>query len=368
MIPREVFEESLLHFLAPVRRHLEDPTVSEIMINGPDQVFIERKGMLQKTDDRFPTSESLVSALRNAAQFVGKHIDEDYPIVEAHLPDGSRLQGVLPPLASSGPYLCIRRFFQTSLTRERLIASGTVSEEAAEALAAMVAGKCNILVSGGTGTGKTSMLNWLTSYVPRGERVGVIEDTKEVQVLHEHVFQMTSRPANQDGRGAVTIRDLFRASLRMRPDRIIVGEIRGGEAIDIVQAMVSGHGGCLATLHASHPRDSLTRLETMALTSDVEIPLTALRLQIASGVDAIVQVSRRRDGQRVITHISEVLGYNMAESRYEVQDLFHRVYESAEDGGRLVSTGITPRFAEHMEEHGATWPLQELTNVKGKPS
>jgi pilus assembly protein CpaF len=368
MIPREVFEETLLHFLAPVRRHLVDPTVSEIMINGPDQVFIERRGMLQKTEDRFATSEALVAVLRNAAQFVGKHIDEDYPIVEAHLPDGSRLQGVLPPLASSGPYLCIRRFFQTSLTRERLIASGTVSEDAAEALAAMVAGKCNILVSGGTGTGKTSMLNWLTSYVPKGERVGVIEDTKEVQVLHEHVFQMTSRPADADGRGAVTIRDLFRASLRMRPDRIIVGEIRGGEALDIVQAMVSGHGGCLATLHASHPRDTMTRLETMALTSDVEIPLTALRLQIASGVDAIVQLSRRRDGQRVVTHISEVLGYNMAESRYEIQDLFHRVYEGAEDGGRLVSTGVTPRFAEHMEEHGALWPLNEPTNVKGRPS
>jgi pilus assembly protein CpaF len=249
-----------------------------------------------------------------------------------------------------------------------LIASGTVSEDAAEALAAMVAGKCNILVSGGTGTGKTSMLNWLTSYVPKGERVGVIEDTKEVQVLHEHVFQMTSRPADADGRGAVTIRDLFRASLRMRPDRIIVGEIRGGEALDIVQAMVSGHGGCLATLHASHPRDTMTRLETMALTSDVEIPLTALRLQIASGVDAIVQLSRRRDGQRVITHISEVLGYNMAESRYEIQDLFHRVYENSEDGGRLVSTGVVPRFAEHMEEHGSLWPLNEPTNVKGRPS
>jgi pilus assembly protein CpaF len=368
MIPREVFEETLLHFLAPVRRHLQDPTVSEIMINGPEQVYIERRGLLQKTEDRFQNADALISVLRNAAQFVGKHIDEDYPIIEAHLPDGSRLQGVLPPLATSGPYLCIRRFFQTSLTRERLIASGTVSDDAAEALAAMVAGKCNILVSGGTGTGKTSMLNWLTSYVPRGERVGVIEDTKEVQVMHEHVFQMTSRPANQDGRGAIGIRDLFRASLRMRPDRIIVGEIRGGEALDIVQAMVSGHGGCLATLHASHPRDSLTRLETMALTSDVEIPLTALRLQIASGVDAIVQVSRRRDGQRVVTHISEVLGYNAEQSRYEIQDLFHRVYENADDGGRLVRTGITPRFAEHMEEHGAVWPFSELTQVKGRPS
>src|SRR5262245_48603525 len=217
MIPREVFEESLLHFLGPVRRHLEDATVSEVMINGPDQVFIERGGILQKTRDRFDGPDSLVTVLRNAAQFVGKHIDEEYPIVEAHLPDGSRLQGVLPPLANNGPFICIRRFFQSSLTRERLIASGTVTEEAAQALEAMVKGKANVLVAGGTGTGKTSMLNWLTSFVPPGERLGIIEDTKEVQVRHEHTFQMTSRPADQDGRGAVTIRDLFRASLRMRP-------------------------------------------------------------------------------------------------------------------------------------------------------
>jgi pilus assembly protein CpaF len=364
MIPREVFEESLLHFLGPVRRHLEDATVSEVMINGPDQVFIERGGILQKTRDRFDGPDSLITVLRNAAQFVGKHIDEEYPIVEAHLPDGSRLQGVLPPLANNGPFICIRRFFQSSLTRERLIASGTVTEEAALALEAMVKGKANVLVAGGTGTGKTSMLNWLTSFVSPGERIGIIEDTKEVQVRHEHVFQMTSRPADQDGRGAVTIRDLFRASLRMRPDRIIVGEIRGGEALDIVQAMVSGHGGCLATLHASHPRDTLTRLETMAMMSDIEMPLTALRLQIASGVNAIVQVSRRRDGKRVITHISEVLGYNAEQSRYEIQDLFTRDYRDADDGGTLLRTGVTPQFAEVLEEHGVPWPFEELTDAR----
>ncbi len=359
MIPREVFEESLLYFLEPVRRHLEDPTVSEVMINGPSQVFIERSGMLQKTNDRFDSDESLFAVLRSAAQFVGKHIDEDFPILEAHLPDGSRLQGVLPPLVSSGPYLCIRRMFHGSLTRERLIQSGTISEEAVEALCAMVAGKANIIISGGTGTGKTSMLNWLTSFVPQGERIGVIEDTKEVKVLHEHVFQLTSRPANQDGRGAVSIRDLFRATLRMRPDRIIVGEIRGGEALDIIQAMVSGHGGCLATLHASHPRDALTRLETMALASDVQLPLTALRLQLASGVDAILQVSRRRDGRRVVTHISEVLDYDLEHAKYQIRDLFTRVYKDADDGGTLVRTGQRPRFAEHLEEHGASWPFDE---------
>lgn len=359
MIPRSVFEQSLLHLLSPVRAFLEDPAVSEVLINGPGQIFVERRGVLELTQARFDSEDALLAVLRNAAQFAGKHIDHDNPILESRLPDGSRLSGVLPPLATGGPYLCIRRFFQTSLTREGLIQSGTLTAEAVTALAAMVRGKLNVIIAGGTGTGKTSILNWLTGFVPDGERVGVIEDAQEVQPQHGHVFQLAARQADEDGRGAVSIRDLFRASLRMRPDRVIVGEIRGGEALDMVQAMVSGHGGCLATLHASHPRDVLTRLETMAMSSDIAMPLTALRLQIGSGVDAIVQLSRQRDGRRVVTHIAEVMDYDANAGRYELQELFSRQFDeaNANHGGVLLRTGAQPRFAERLLEHGARWPF-----------
>lgn len=356
MIPRSIFEQSLLHLLAPVRGYLEDPAVSELLINGPDQIFVERHGVLERTSARFDGEEALLAILRNAAQFAGKHVDQDNPILESRLPDGSRLSGVLPPLATSGPYLCIRRFFQTRLSGEGLVNAGTLTEDAVGALAAMVRGKLNIIVAGGTGTGKTSLLNWLTGFVPDGERVGVIEDAQEVQPQHGHVFQLAARQADEDGRGAVSIRDLFRASLRMRPDRVIVGEIRGGEALDMVQAMVSGHGGCLATLHASHPRDVLTRLETMAMASDIQLPLTALRLQIGSGVDAIVQLSRRRDGRRVVTHIAEVIDYDANAGRYALQELFCREYGDSNEGA-LIRTEVPPRFAERMIEHGARWPF-----------
>ncbi|HKU41283.1 MAG TPA: ATPase, T2SS/T4P/T4SS family [Polyangiales bacterium] len=359
MIPRSVYERSLLHLLAPVRAFLEDDSVSEVLINGPNQIFVERRGVLERTDARFDGEEALLAVLRNAAQFAGKHIDAESPILESRLPDGSRLSGVLPPLATSGPYLCIRRFFQTRLTSEGLVCSGTLTEQAVAALSAMVRGKLNIVVAGGTGTGKTSLLNWLTGFVPDGERVGVIEDAEEVQPQHGHVFQLAARQADEDGRGAVSIRDLFRASLRMRPDRVIVGEIRGGEALDMVQAMVSGHGGCLATLHASHPRDVLTRLETMAMASDIALPLTALRLQIGSGVDAIVQLSRQRSGRRVVTHIVEVLDYDANAGSYELRDLFCRAYGENENEGGLVRTGAAPRFAERLIEHGARWPWSE---------
>jgi pilus assembly protein CpaF len=358
MIPRSIFEQSLLHLLHPVRAYLEDPAVSEVLINGPRQIFIERSGRLELTPTQFDDDEALLSVLRNAAQFAGKHVDQDNPILESRLPDGSRLSGVLPPLATSGPYLCIRRFSQTSLTREGLVKNGTLTEEAVTALSAMVRGKLNIIVAGGTGTGKTSLLNWLTGFVPDGERVGVIEDAQEIQPQHGHVFQLAARQADEDGRGAVSIRDLFRASLRMRPDRVIVGEIRGGEALDMVQAMVSGHGGCLATLHASHPRDVLTRLETMAMSSDIQMPLTALRLQIGSGVDAILQLSRQRDGRRVVTHIAEVMDYDANAGRYELRELFCREYGEAGDGA-LTRTGVEPRFADRMLEHGARWPFAQ---------
>ncbi len=360
MIPREVYEETLLQFFAPIRAYLDDPKVSEIMINGPSQVFIEKGGQLHLTDAKFDGRDALISVLRNVAQFVGKYADEERPILEARLPDGSRVQAVLPPAAPDGPYISIRRFFKETLTIERLMGFGALTEDAAAALQAFVVAKLNIIIAGGTGSGKTSMLNALSSYVPEGERVVVIEDSQEVQLQRQHVVQMEARPPDPRGRGGVSIRDLFRATLRMRPDRLVIGEIRGGEALDIVQAMTSGHGGCMGTLHATYPRDTLTRLETMCMMSDIEMPLVAMRSQIGSGVNLVVQVSRLQDGSRKITHITEVLGFDLEAARYQLQDIFVRNYEGMGPGGEIVSdlspTGIMPQCMEQLREHGVDLP------------
>ncbi|HEY1692551.1 MAG TPA: CpaF family protein [Polyangiaceae bacterium] len=360
MIPREVFAETLLQFLGPVRAYLEDPTVTDIMINGPDQVFIERQGRIERTDARFESREALAAALRNAAQFAGKHVDEERPILEGRLPDGSRIEAILPPAAPDGPHVAIRRFFRETLTVERLIRLGSLTEDAASALHAIVASKLNVVVAGGTGSGKTSMLNALASYVPAGERVVVIEDSRELQLQRDHVVQLEARPPDAKGRGTVTIRDLFRATLRLRPDRIVVGEIRGGEALDLVQAMTSGHGGCLTTLHATYPRDTLTRLETMAMMSDLNMPLVAIRLQIASAIQFIVQTARMQDGTRKVTHISEVQGFELETSRYHVQDVFVRRYDRPGAGGEtkstLVPTGVLPATLPLIHEHGFELP------------
>jgi pilus assembly protein CpaF len=372
VIPKRVFAESVLQFLGPVAHYLADPEVSEVMINGPDQIYVERGGQLELTDASFESEETIVAALRNIAQSCGKQVDEFNPILEATLPDGSRVQGVLRPLATSGPYVAIRRFFQSRLTMENLIASGSLSPLSAEVLSAMVEGKLNVMISGGTGTGKTSLLNMLTTCVPEGERIGVLEDSKEVQVQRPHVFQLESRKGNEEaGLEAISIRELFRASLRMRPDRLIIGEIRGGEALDIVQAMVSGHGGCMGTLHASSPDEALMRLETMAMMSDVQMPLVALRVQIGAGIDAIVQVSRERSGRRVVTHISEVAGYDARDDSYRVRHLFHRNYDA--DAGEhdlhpLVPTGVYPHFAERMLEHGVRLPPEFERQVQREPA
>ncbi len=359
MIPKQVFAESILQFLSPVADYLADPQVSEVLINGPRQVYVERAGKLELTTAAFASEEAVVAALRNIGQACGKLVDQFNPILEATLPDGSRVQGVLRPLATSGPYVAIRRFFQARLSLEHLIQSGSLSALAAEALHAMVEGKLNLMIAGGTGSGKTSLLNLLTSSVPETERIGVLEDSKEVQVQRPHVFQLEARQANEAaGIERVTIRELFRASLRMRPDRLIIGEIRGAEALDIVQAMVSGHGGCMGTLHASSPAEALMRLETMAMMSDVQMPLRALRFQIGAGIDAIVQVSRERDGRRVVTHISEVAGYDAAQDTYQVRHVFRREY--AHDGRQstLAPTGLRPGFTARMREHGAALPAE----------
>jgi pilus assembly protein CpaF len=367
-IPKEVFEETLLQFLAPIRPYLDDPTVSDIMINGPDQIYVEKKGQLHLTNARFETREALVAALRNAAQYVGKHIDELKPILEGRLPDGSRIEAILPPAAPDGPCVSIRRFFKETLTVERLVSFGALTPDVATALQALVVSKLNILIAGGTGSGKTSMLNALSSFIPEGERVVVIEDSRELQLQRQHICMLEARPPDPKGRGEVTIRDLFRATLRMRPDRIVVGEIRSGEALDLIQAMTSGHGGCMSTLHATYPRDTTTRLETMAMMSDVEMPLAALRIQLASAVNIICQVSRLQDGSRKITHITEVLGFDVQKGEYLLQDIFVRQYHGFDDRGAIISdivpSGILPRCLPQLHEHGVDLPASVYDAVK----
>jgi pilus assembly protein CpaF len=330
------------------------------MINGPDQIYVERKGMLELVPARFASKEALMSALRNLSQYVGKHISAEHPILEGRLPDGSRVEAVMPPAAPDGPCVAIRRFFKEKLTVERLVNFGAMSGIAAASLQAFVISKLNIIIAGGTGSGKTSMLNALSGFIPDGERVVVIEDSREVQLQKPHVVQLEARPPDPKGKGAVPIRELFRATLRMRPDRIIVGEIRGGEALDIIQAMTSGHGGCMGTLHASYPRDTLTRLETMAMMGDVEMPLAAMRSQIGSGVQMIVQVSRLQDGSRKVTHLTEVRGFDLESQKYVLQDIFVREYHGFDAENKIVSelvpTGFLPACIEQLHEHGVALP------------
>ena len=371
-IPKEVFEETLLQFLAPIRPFLDDPSVSDIMINGPDQIYVERKGQLHLTNARFETREALVAALRNAAQYVGKHIDELKPILEGRLPDGSRIEAVLPPAAPDGPCVSIRRFFKETLTVERLIGFGALTPDVAATLKALVVAKLNVLIAGGTGSGKTSMLNALSSFIPDGERVVVIEDSRELQLQRQHICMLEARPPDPKGRGEVTIRELFRATLRLRPDRIVVGEIRGGEALDLIQAMTSGHGGCMSTLHATYPRDTTSRLETMAMMSDIAMPLTALRIQLASAVNIICQVSRLQDGSRKITHITEVLGFDQNKGEYLMQDIYVRQYQGFDERGAIVSeivpSGVLPRCLPQLHEHGVDLPPSFYESVQNEAS
>jgi len=359
MIPKHIYEQTVLSHLGPIRPFLDDPTVSEILINGPERIYIERKGRLERVPVAFASREALMAALRNASQYIGKLVDDDHPILEGRLPDGSRLEAILPPADPNGPCVAIRRFFRDTLTIDRLVGFGSMTPTAAEALRACVTAKVNLLVAGGTGSGKTSLLNALSGFIPEAERVVVIEDAREVELQQEHVVQLEAQPADPSGRGAVSIRDLFRATLRLRPDRVIVGEIRGGEALDILQAMTSGHGGCMGTLHATVPRDTLSRLETMALMSDIGLPLSALRVQIGSGVQLIVQMARLQDGSRKVTHITEVAGYDIKRGAYVLRDLFVRTY-TGDAKSELVATGMTPTFLPQLEQHGVALPREML--------
>jgi pilus assembly protein CpaF len=352
VIPRTAHERSILQFLAPVSSLLGDASVSEILINGPDEIYAERKGQLLKADARFPSSHALLSALRNIAQYLGRECDDQHPILEGHLPDGSRIEAVLPPIAAQGPTVAIRRFSKDRLTLQRLLDLGALNDAVLGLLQRAVLDKQNILVAGGTGSGKTSLLNAISGLIPDAERVVVLEDAKELQLQGEHVVQLGVRPKDASGRGEITMRDLFKATLRLRPDRIVIGEIRGSEALDLIQAMTSGHGGCLSTIHATYPRDALQRLETLALMSDVNLPLFALRAQVASGIDLIVQTARQRDGRRGITQVSRVVGCDP--NGYQLQDLFirdeHGVLRSDADS-QCNTPAVSP--AHHLAFHPA---------------
>jgi pilus assembly protein CpaF len=317
-------------------------------------VFVEQRGRLYRTDAVF-SPEELRSAIHNIAQYQGVTVDNEQPILEARLPDGSRVEAILPPAGAKGPHVAIRRFSKEKLTVEKLLQLGALSHTAAEALCMLVEHKQNVIVAGGTGSGKTSMLNCLSSFIPSGERVVVIEDARELQLQGEHVVQLETQKPDPNGRGAVTTGDLFKATLRMRPDRIVVGEIRGGEALELVQAMTSGHGGCMSTVHATYPSDTLNRLETMALMSKVSLPLSALRSQIASAVDIVVQTSRMRDGSRGVTHITDVTGLD-ATGNYELCDLFVRTGHDRVGGSSLLPTGNMPRCIEAIHSSGARLP------------
>jgi pilus assembly protein CpaF len=367
MIPTEMYQETIGQLFAPIAAYLRDPSVSEILINGPHQVFVERRGKLESVDVRFESGEAVLRALRAVAQYTGQFIDARAPVLEARLPDGSRLEAVTAPVAEHGPMVAIRRFSKNTMTLEKLVELEALPPDAAEALAAFTAAKQNIVVAGGTGSGKTSLLNVLGACIPAAERVLVLEDTRELAIAREHVVYLEAQKPDEAGEHAITIRDLFRASLRMRPDRIIVGEIRGAEALDMIQAMVSGHGGGLSTLHASDPRDTLIRLETMCMMSDVSMPLAAIRMQIGSGIGLIVQVARMHDGSRKVTHITEVVGFDVDAGKYERRDLFLRRYRKSAGHvhSELEPTGVLPSFSAQLEAHAVALPESMLRASEG---
>lgn len=320
MIPAVVYQQTLLAALSSLKPLLENPNVSEILVNGPKEVFYEERGRLKKSRAEFPSVAAFEAALKNLAQFVGRPLSPECPILEGHLPDGSRVEAIVPPASPEGPMMSIRRFPRERLTMDGLIRRGTIDRATARQLEGFIAARRNVLISGGTGSGKTSLLTALSSFIDPSERIVLLEDARELQLATPHVVRLLTCPGDPRGKGRVTMRDLLRAALRMRPDRIVVGEVRGEEAVDLVQAMSTGHGGCLSTVHASQPEVALRRLEAMALLGGVELPLPALRAQISSAIDVVVQVARHGDGTRVVTHVTEVVGADAA-AGYEVRHL-----------------------------------------------
>jgi pilus assembly protein CpaF len=339
----------------PIQEYLDDPSVTEIMVNSTESIYIERHGKIEDSGNRFYSADHLRRLIERIAAQVGRRIDEASPMVDARLPDGSRINAVIAPLSIDGPVLTVRKFARHALTIDDLVDIGTITRQLAEFLEACVKGKVSIVVSGGTGTGKTTMLNALSSFIPEDERIISIEDSVELQLQQRHRIRLESRPANVEGKGLVGIRELVRNALRMRPDRIIVGEVRGPEAIDMLQAMNTGHEGSLTTLHANSPRDALARIETMVLMSGLDLPLQAIREQVASGIDLVVHVERLADGTRRIVAVSDVTG--MEGATIQLNELFTYDYAAGLDpNGRhraaIVPTGIRPTFEAKIRRFG----------------
>src|SRR3954466_111531 len=340
----------------PIDQLLRDETVTEVMVNGPDQVYVERSGKLMLSEVRFADETHLRRIIDKIVSQVGRRVDEANPMVDARLPDGSRVNCVVHPLSIGGPFMTIRKFAKDPYTVEDLIGFGSFTPQVAHFIDQCVKGRLNIVVSGGTGTGKTTLLNVLSSFIPSDERIVTVEDAKELQLHQQHVLPMEARPPNIEGRGEVKIRDLVRNSLRMRPDRIVVGEIRGGEALDMLQAMNTGHDGSITTVHSNSPRDTLSRIETLTLMAGFDLPVRAIREQVASAVDLIVQLTRLRTRSRRVPHVTEVDG--MEGEKITLQDIFLFDFAAGIDPtshkhrGQLEPTGVRPSFSEKLEDTG----------------
>ncbi|HET9250168.1 MAG TPA: CpaF family protein [Actinomycetota bacterium] len=355
--------------LGPVEPFVRDPDVTEIMVNGPGKVYVERGGKLHLTEAKFRNEDELRRTIDKIVGRVGRRIDESSPYVDARLADGSRVNAVIPPLAIHGASLTIRKFSAEPYTATDLVGFETLTGELSRLLEACVRGRLNILVSGGTGAGKTTTLNVLSSFLPEDERIITIEDAAELRLQQPHVVALEYRPPNIEGRGEVTIRDLVRNALRMRPDRIVIGEVRGGEALDMLQAMNTGHDGSISTVHANSPRDVLSRLETMALMAGMDLTVRAIREQIASAINLIVHQARLQDGTRRVTHVTEVVG--MEGDAITLQDLFVFDFSKGIDEkgrvlGKLVATGLRPHFVERAAERGVRIPIEVFVPPRGQ--
>ena len=352
----EVVDEVL--GFGPIDPLLKDDSVSEVMVNSANQIYVERKGKLILTDVRFRDDNHVMQVIEKIVAPLGRRIDESSPMVDARLPDGSRVNAIIPPLALRGPCITIRKFAKDPLQIEHLIGFGTLTQGMADFLKACVEGKLNIVVSGGTGSGKTTTLNVLSSFIPTDERIVTIEDAAELQLRQEHVVKLETRAANIEGKGAISMRDLVKNSLRMRPDRIVVGEVRSGEALDMLQAMNTGHDGSLTTGHANSPRDMISRLETMVLMAGLDLPVKAIREQIASAVDLVLQQSRLQDGSRRITHLTEVQG--MEGEVITLQDIFVFEQKGKDENDKIIGnfkpTGIRPKFMDKLAANGIHIP------------
>jgi pilus assembly protein CpaF len=346
-------QDDLLGY-GPIQPLLEDPTITEVMVNAYNKVYIERKGKLIKTNITFESDEHVMRIIDRIILPLGRRVDADSPSVDARLPDGSRVNAVIPPVALDGPSITIRKFAKDKLSIQQLIDLGSITPQMSEFLRACVVSKLNIIISGGTGSGKTTLLNILSSFIPEEDRIVTIEDAAELRLQQDHIVRLETKVANLDGRGQVTTRDLVRNSLRMRPDRIVVGEVRGGEALDMLQAMNTGHDGSLTTLHANSPRDALSRLETMCMMAGMDLPLKVIREQIASAIDVIVQQSRMKDGSRKVTAITEVAG--MEGDTVVMTDIFKFDQTTVTPDGKVIGelrpTGIRPLFTTRLEAAG----------------